>query len=255
MDPAASAAEALAALRRHRPDVLVCDIGMPGEDGYALLSRVRALAAEEGGLVPAVALTAYARADDRRRALAAGYQVHLAKPVDPGRAHRGHRAHGRRPRPARPRVSVPPLSIAFVTSEMTPFMKTGGLADVSAALPRALARLGHQVTVFLPRYARIPFPPGRVRGVGARARRLHLRAAPASTAATLEEGLEVVFIEHPPFFERPNPYGPSATKTTATTTCASRSWPAPPSNTCAAAGSARTSSTVTTGRRASCPST
>jgi CheY-like chemotaxis protein len=61
----------------------VCDIGMPGEDGYMLLSRVRALAAEEGGLVPAVALTAYARSDDRRRALAAGYQVHLSKPVDP----------------------------------------------------------------------------------------------------------------------------------------------------------------------------
>ncbi len=83
VDPAASAAEALAALRRRRPDVLVCDIGMPGEDGYALLTRVRGLAAEDGGLVPAVALTAYARTDDRRRALAAGYQVHLAKPVDP----------------------------------------------------------------------------------------------------------------------------------------------------------------------------
>jgi CheY-like chemotaxis protein len=83
VEPAASAGEALDALRRRRPDVLVCDIGMPGEDGYALLERVRALTAEEGGLVPAVALTAYARADDRRRALAAGYQVHLAKPVDP----------------------------------------------------------------------------------------------------------------------------------------------------------------------------
>jgi PAS domain S-box-containing protein len=83
VEPAASAGEALDALRRRPPDVLVCDIGMPGEDGYALLARVRALTAEEGGLVPAVALTAYARADDRRRALAAGYQVHLAKPVDP----------------------------------------------------------------------------------------------------------------------------------------------------------------------------
>jgi len=83
VDPAASADEAMAALRRHRPDVLICDIGMPGEDGFALLARVRALAAEDGGLVPAIALTAYARSDDRRRVLAAGYQVHLSKPVDP----------------------------------------------------------------------------------------------------------------------------------------------------------------------------
>jgi PAS domain S-box-containing protein len=83
VDPAASAQEALDALRRQRPDVLVCDIGMPGEDGFGLLTRVRALTPEEGGLVPAVALTAYARTDDRRRVLAAGYQLHLAKPVDP----------------------------------------------------------------------------------------------------------------------------------------------------------------------------
>jgi CheY-like chemotaxis protein/anti-sigma regulatory factor (Ser/Thr protein kinase) len=83
VEPAASAGEALDALRERRPDVLVCDIGMPGVDGYALLGRVRALPPEEGGLVPAVALTAYARADDRRRALAAGYQIHVAKPVDP----------------------------------------------------------------------------------------------------------------------------------------------------------------------------
>jgi PAS domain S-box-containing protein len=83
VEAAGSAEEALDALRRHRPDVLVCDIGMPGQDGYELLTRVRALAAEDGGLVPAVALTAYARAEDRRRALAAGYQVHLPKPVDP----------------------------------------------------------------------------------------------------------------------------------------------------------------------------
>jgi PAS domain S-box-containing protein len=84
VEPAGSAVEAIAALRRRRPDVLVCDIGMPGQDGYELLSRVRALPPEEGGLVPAVALTAYARSDDRRKALSAGYQVHLSKPVDPG---------------------------------------------------------------------------------------------------------------------------------------------------------------------------
>jgi PAS domain S-box-containing protein len=100
VDPAASASEAMAALRRHRPDVMVCDIGMPGEDGYALLSRVRALAAEDGGLVPAVALTAYARSDDRRRALAAGYQVHLSKPVDPDELISAVARMAGRPRPA-----------------------------------------------------------------------------------------------------------------------------------------------------------
>jgi signal transduction histidine kinase/CheY-like chemotaxis protein len=79
----ASAAEALAALRAWRPDVLLSDIGMPGEDGYDLIRRVRALDASEGGRIPAAALTAYAREEDRMRALLAGYQVHLAKPVNP----------------------------------------------------------------------------------------------------------------------------------------------------------------------------
>jgi len=100
VDPAASAEEAMAALRRHRPDVLICDIGMPGEDGFALLARVRALAAEDGGLVPAIALTAYARSDDRRRVLAAGYQVHLSKPVDPDQLISAVARMAGRPRPA-----------------------------------------------------------------------------------------------------------------------------------------------------------
>ncbi|HEX3177560.1 MAG TPA: GAF domain-containing protein [Methylomirabilota bacterium] len=80
---AASAAEALEALARARPHVLVSDVAMPDEDGYALLHRVRALGAADGGGVPAVALTAYGRAKDRARALAAGFQVHVPKPVDP----------------------------------------------------------------------------------------------------------------------------------------------------------------------------
>jgi PAS domain S-box-containing protein len=80
---AASAVEALAALEHSRPDVLVSDIGMPGENGYELIKRVRALPAERGGRVPAVALTAYAGAKDRRRALLAGFHTHLAKPVEP----------------------------------------------------------------------------------------------------------------------------------------------------------------------------
>jgi PAS domain S-box-containing protein len=80
---AASAGEALAALEHVRPDVLVSDIGMPGENGYELIKKVRALPAECGGRVPAVALTAYAGAKDRRRALLAGFHTHLAKPVEP----------------------------------------------------------------------------------------------------------------------------------------------------------------------------
>ena len=67
---------------REKPDVLVSDIGMPEEDGYSLLTRIRA--AENGdSRIPAIALTALARAEDRRRALLTGYQLHLAKPVEP----------------------------------------------------------------------------------------------------------------------------------------------------------------------------
>jgi PAS domain S-box-containing protein len=82
---ASSAARALLLLGRERPDVLVSDIGMPGDDGYALIKQVRARRAAEGGDVPAVALTAYASQDDAARALTAGFQVHLAKPIDPTR--------------------------------------------------------------------------------------------------------------------------------------------------------------------------
>jgi PAS domain S-box-containing protein len=79
---ASSAAEAISRLEKWRPDVLLSDIGMPGEDGYELVRRVRELPAERGGQTPAAALTAFARVEDRRRALRAGFQMHLAKPVD-----------------------------------------------------------------------------------------------------------------------------------------------------------------------------
>jgi CheY-like chemotaxis protein len=80
---AAGAAEALALAALEKPDVLVVDIGLPGEDGYALLGRMRDLEALAGRFVPAVAVTAYARASDREQALAAGFAQHMAKPVDP----------------------------------------------------------------------------------------------------------------------------------------------------------------------------
>lgn len=81
---AGSVDEAMELLRKHPVDVLISDIGMPGSDGYDLIQRVRALPADQGGTVPAAALTAYARAEDRRRVLNAGYSMHIAKPVEPG---------------------------------------------------------------------------------------------------------------------------------------------------------------------------
>jgi PAS domain S-box-containing protein len=78
-----SAREAKRALQREKPDVMVSDIGMPHKDGYELMREVRALPADSGGRTPAVALTAFARSEDRTRAMMAGYQVHLSKPIEP----------------------------------------------------------------------------------------------------------------------------------------------------------------------------
>ncbi len=79
----ASAADALVAVQQFYPDVLVSDIGMPEVDGYALIRQIRSLPSEQGGRIPAVALTAYARAEDRTQALLAGFQLHVPKPVNP----------------------------------------------------------------------------------------------------------------------------------------------------------------------------
>ncbi|HSE19360.1 MAG TPA: ATP-binding protein [Pyrinomonadaceae bacterium] len=77
-----SVEEALAALEQHKPDILISDLGMPDEDGYSLIEKIRALPSERGGDIPAAALTAYARAEDRMRVLRSGFQYHLPKPVD-----------------------------------------------------------------------------------------------------------------------------------------------------------------------------
>jgi CheY-like chemotaxis protein/two-component sensor histidine kinase len=76
-----STQQALKALEELHPDVLISDIGMPGEDGYALMRKIREIEAERGGRIPAVALTGYARVEDYKEALAAGFQLHVAKPV------------------------------------------------------------------------------------------------------------------------------------------------------------------------------
>jgi hypothetical protein len=79
---ASSVAEALAALESSWPDVLLSDIGMPGADGYELIARVREMEVLRGGMMPAIALTAYARESERQQALEAGFQMHLSKPVE-----------------------------------------------------------------------------------------------------------------------------------------------------------------------------
>jgi CheY-like chemotaxis protein len=83
VDIAASAPEALALWPTVRPELLISDIGLPDMDGYDLMQRIRQKEVGDGGGIPAVALTAYARSEDRTRALLAGYQAHLAKPVEP----------------------------------------------------------------------------------------------------------------------------------------------------------------------------
>jgi CheY-like chemotaxis protein len=75
--------DALREVAQRRPDVLVSDIEMPGQDGYSLIRKVRSLGPEQGGKTPAVALTAFGRPEDRIRSLMAGFNLHLTKPVDP----------------------------------------------------------------------------------------------------------------------------------------------------------------------------
>jgi CheY-like chemotaxis protein len=78
-----SAQDAMTKLTAEVPDLLLSDIGMPGEDGYDLIRKVRSLPREKGGDIPAAAITAFARPEDRRRMLNAGYSIHLPKPVEP----------------------------------------------------------------------------------------------------------------------------------------------------------------------------
>jgi CheY-like chemotaxis protein len=81
---ATSAAMALEAARDGHPDVILADIGMPGTDGYELIRQIRMSSDPGVRNIPAAALTAFARSEDRTRALQSGFEMHLAKPVDPG---------------------------------------------------------------------------------------------------------------------------------------------------------------------------
>ena len=80
---ASNSRQALEQVKQWHPDLLISDIGMPGESGYDLIRKVRALSAVDGGKIPAIALTAYARTEDRLRILSAGFQMHVPKPVEP----------------------------------------------------------------------------------------------------------------------------------------------------------------------------
>jgi CheY-like chemotaxis protein len=93
-----SAASALALVKAEPPDVLVSDIAMPEQDGYRLIRQVRELPPERGGATPAVALTAYARVEDRTRAMLAGFQNHVTKPVEPAELIAAIASLDRRPR-------------------------------------------------------------------------------------------------------------------------------------------------------------
>jgi starch synthase len=98
------------------------------------------------------------------------------------------------------------LHVAFVTPEMAPYVKSGGLADYSAGLPKALVRMGHRVTVILPRYAGVPFPPGDADGSAAVRVDREGRTAGFYRTRT-PAGVDVVFVEHPPFYDRRSIYG------------------------------------------------
>jgi CheY-like chemotaxis protein len=80
---ASSASEALEAFAQSPPDILLSDLGMPLVDGYSLMAQIRSMSPEQGGQIPAIALSAYAGESDRDRAFAAGFQKHVAKPVEP----------------------------------------------------------------------------------------------------------------------------------------------------------------------------
>ncbi|MDQ6624513.1 MAG: PAS domain S-box protein, partial [Verrucomicrobiota bacterium] len=82
VETASSGADALRSITKKKPHVLIMDIGMPEEDGYAVIQKVRQLSPEQGGDVPAIALTAFARLEDRRRAILSGFQMHMSKPVE-----------------------------------------------------------------------------------------------------------------------------------------------------------------------------
>ena len=138
-----SAPEGLVLLQAGLPDVLVSDIGMPDEDGLCFIKAVRALAPEKGGLTPALALTGYARPEDRTEALLAGFNTHLAKPVSPSElaaivGSLAGRAVGRMPIPLRHQAS-------FVGNVKPTLLVIEDAPDIQEVLSEVLTDAGYQV--------------------------------------------------------------------------------------------------------------
>ena len=135
VDGAGSVSEALERLEEAVPDVLVSDIGMPGEDGYSLLRRIRQREAPLSAL-PAIAVSAYAREEDRIRALSAGFQVHLAKPFEPAELLAAvARVAGERPAPASGGAMRATLHVLVIEDD----------PDLGDGLKRLLELAGYQV--------------------------------------------------------------------------------------------------------------
>ena len=170
---AESAAEALALLPEVRPDVLLSDIGMSGEDGYTFISRVRTLAPERGGLVPAVAVTAYAAAGDRARAVSAGFQLHVSKPFDPieSRPNRAAPDRDARQRAVEERGSCPSLVVRPCVASAFTRKWRGFRSGAMAWLPPSGGSVGPDFSPAFgitgppcsPHHLRPRRPPGRVR--------------------------------------------------------------------------------------------
>lgn len=98
VESAPSAASGFDAVQRFHPELLVSDIGMPDEDGYSLIRRIRELNDDQGGTIPSIALTAYTRREDRDKAIGAGFTLHMGKPVSPLALVTAIRALAARPR-------------------------------------------------------------------------------------------------------------------------------------------------------------
>jgi CheY-like chemotaxis protein len=139
-----SAADAMDALAAAAPDVLVSDIGMPGEDGYALLRRIRTSAPARFASIPAIAVSAYAREEDRIRSLSAGFQLHIVKPFEPVELVAAIDRVVRRPAPAG-LLPAPVVAASLVSTEAPPILIVEDNGDLREGLRQVLVEWGHGV--------------------------------------------------------------------------------------------------------------